>query len=74
MPITPEMLIEAFHAGDYGIAWMHIDPDDPGEICLDGWFDLAKMTEALNAELIRKAKTCESIGMLDINVTAWEET
>jgi hypothetical protein len=74
MLITSEMLIEAFRAGDYGIAWMRIDPDDPGEICLDGWFDLAKMTEALNAELLRQAQTSKPGGLLDINMTAWEET
>jgi hypothetical protein len=74
MRITPEMLIEAFRAGDYGIAWMRIDSDDPGEICLDGWFDLAKMAEALNAELIKQAQTSEPVGMLDLNVTAWKET
>jgi hypothetical protein len=68
--ITPEMLILALQAGAGEGAWLRTEPDNPSETCIDGWFDLAKMAEALNVELIRQAQAREPASMLDINVAA----
>ena len=72
MRITLQMLLDALMSGDDGMSRYTIE--DTGITGIHGWFDLAKAAELLNAELIRQAQTTESVGMLDINVTAWEET
>jgi hypothetical protein len=75
MRITPEMLLDALHAGARPGVWLQDRFDSSDEaILIDGWFDLAKAAELLNTELLRQAQTSESVGMLNINVTAWEET
>ena len=69
MRITLQMLLEALKLGDDGMSRYTIK--DTGIIGIDGWFDLAKAAERLNAELLRQAQTSQA-GMLDLNVSLWE--
>jgi len=52
MRITPEMLLDALHAGARPGVWLQDRFDSSDEaILIDGWFELAKAAERLNADL-----------------------
>jgi hypothetical protein len=52
MPITPSMLLNALDAAAYETRWLlHVKPNDRSQACIDGWFDLTRMSEFLNQRL-----------------------
>jgi len=75
--LTPEILMRVMNEclDSMATEWYVGDGRDMTTVDIgDGWIDLVKAAELLNAELLRQAQSSESVGMLNINVTAWEET
>jgi hypothetical protein len=71
--ITPAMLIKALRLSEHSWAYSGVE-GPPGDLRLDGWFDVIKMAKLLNEELGRRAQpvSMEPVHIDDIDVSTKE--